>query len=232
MRWPFRPPHLTLNPPKEKKTQYTGHRKQNKGRVRWGQAFGAHLTLNSSNPNRLTKPPKWEKKTGKSGILAHLQLHQRHNKRTTKIETQHTNHIHTHTQLTTPNQTYNKKLKLKQHLVCMFKQKPLFLVNFLVWQLTPFVSAKAVLCRKHYKIVFSRAQPLWITNNKQPFRYPFRKHPFRQKRWFWGFALCLLKPRFCSIFSFFTETWKRTIQIAKTDIVDENALFFTPFKHK
>ena len=80
---------------------------------------------------------------------------------------------------------------------------------FLFCNLNPFL-CKTVFRWKHYKSsVFSRAQLLWITDSKKPFRDPFQKHPFSKKGDFWFSPVPAEKDNF-----------------PKADNVDEHALFF------
>ena len=154
MRWPFGPPHLTLKPSKKKK-QKKRTRKQKKKTKTKAKQEPTPKTIQQQNKNkanktetkatqktktntRNTKTPKpskpkinknkpphkspknWGKKTSILTLLALCQTHQKQTTITLKPQ----------------------KNKPKKHHFAMFKNNPLFFINFLFFQHTVFAFEK------------------------------------------------------------------------------------------
>ena len=224
MRWPFGPPHLTLKPSKKTKQQKTKKNKnkknknkkterknrktktkenqeptpktiqqQNKNKANKTETKATQTPKTNTRNTRNTKTPKpfnpknkqeeatpeKPKKLGKKqAFLTLLELCQTHQKQTT---------------ITLKPQ----KNKPQKHHFAMFKNNPLFFINFLFFSTYHFCFWKAVFCWKHYKnSVFSKTQLFKNTVSKTHFFNHVKKHLFQRKGVIFGFGQFPLKPLF------------------------------------
>ena len=159
MRWPFGPPHLTLKPSKknkEKKQQNKANKKTNKKqqhpttkprtkqtkqkqkqhKKKQTQETQKHLNLSNPDEQQWATPEK-PQKLGKTSIFNTFQ---------TMPDTPKTNLLI----LKPP-----KKQTPKKHHFAMFKNNPLFFMNFLFFQHRVFVFEKLCFAENTIKIVFS-----------------------------------------------------------------------------
>ena len=132
----------------------------------------------------------------------------------------------------TPQRHHNNiktsKKKPKKHHFAMFKNNPLFFINFLFCSTYIFCFWKAVFLWKHYKhSVFSKAQLFKNTVSKPHFFTHVKKHLFPKKGVIFGFGLFPLKPLFYS-FSWFELFWAQNIFWPK-QIVCTKTRVFSPF---
>ena len=122
-----------------------------------------------------------------------------------------------------------QKNKPKKHHFAMFKNNPLFFINFLFFSTYSFCFWKAVFCWKHYKNSVFRKHSFSKTQLVKPtFSTMSKKHLFPKKGViFVFFFFCNFRwnPYFYSV-SCFALFWSKKI-LAKTDSVHENARFFS-----
>ena len=91
----------------------------------------------------------------------------------------------------------------------MFKNNPLFFINFLFFSTYHFCFWKAVFCWKHYKnSVFSKTQLFKNTVSKTHFFNHVKKHLFQRKGVIFGFGQFRWNHYFYS-FSWFTLFWSK-----------------------
>ena len=109
----------------------------------------------------------------------------------------------------------------------MFKNNPLFFINFLFFSTYSFCFRKTVFCWKHYKnSVFRKTQLFKNTVSKTHFFNHVKKHPFPKKRChFCFFAISAETPIFIVFPALHCFGPKKIL--AKTDSVHENARFFS-----
>ena len=111
-----------------------------------------------------------------------------------------------------------KKGRVKNTFLHLEQQPTIFGKCSVPVQLTPFISAIAVLCWKHYKnSVFSTAhtcQFLSITDTDTPFRHPFHQPPlWKEGCIFWKLPWLTILPMFVVLFIF--ETPPKSIKLPK-----------------
>ena len=107
----------------------------------------------------------------------------------------------------------------------MFKNNPLFFINFLFFQHTVFVFEKLCFAENTIKIVFSGKHSFSKTQLVKPTFSTMSKNTFFQKKVSFFFCNFRWNPYFYSV-SCFTLFWSKKL-LAKTDSVHENARFFS-----
>ena len=98
---------------------------------------------------------------------------------------------------TNHNNIKTQKNKPPKHHFAMFKNNPLFFINFLFFQHTVFASEKLCFAENTIKIVFSEKKHSFSkTQLVKPTFSPMSKTPFSKKRCHFGFGQFPLKPLF------------------------------------
>ena len=243
MRWPFGPPHLTLKPSKKnkqknnKKTKKTKKNKKNKkinnnnnsqpqNQEQSKQDRNKNKTKQTKTNTRNTKTPKPSKPRWTT--MSHPRKKPQKLGKTNIFNTFETIQDTPKTNLLTL-KPYNKQTQKKHHF-SMFKNNPLFFINFLFFSTYSFCFWKAVFCWTHYKnSVFRKTQLFKNTVSKTHFFNHVKKHLFPKKRCHFCF-FCNIRwtPYFYSVLCF-TLFWSKKKNLAKTDSCNENARFSFPF---
>ena len=120
------------------------------------------------------------------------------------------------------------KNKPKQHHFAMFKNNPLFFINFLFFQHTVFIFEKLCFAENTIKIVFSGKHSFSKTQLVKPTFSTMSKNTFFQKKvsFLFFFAISAETPIFIVFPALHCFGPKKIL--AKTDSVHENARFFLP----
>ena len=136
----------------------------------------------------------------------------------------------------TKNKPFNiktlQKTNPKKNHFAMFKNNPLFSINFLFFFTYSFCFWKPVFSWKHYKnSVFRKTQLFKNTVSKTHFFNHVKKHLFQKKRCHFCFLTISAETPIFVVFSALHCFGPKKI-LAKTDSVHENARFFLPSWHK
>ena len=197
LTWPLNPPQNKQKTKKEtkkgkQKENKNQHQKQSNNKTKTKQLKQKQNQdkkrktntrtpkhLNLPNPNKQESPtPQKPPKLGKTSILNTFA-----------------------TMADTPKRNYNNiktsKQKPPKYHFAMFKNNPLFFINFLFCSTCRLCFWKAVFCWKHYKnSVYSKTQLFKNTVSKTHFFTHVKKHLFQEKCVIFGFGQFPLKPLF------------------------------------
>ena len=125
-----------------------------------------------------------------------------------------------------------KKQTPKKHRSAMFKNNPLFLINFLFFSTYSFCFWRTVFCWKHYKnSVFRKTQLFKNTVSKTHFFNHVKKHLFPKKVSFLFFCNFRRNPYFYSVFCF-TLFWSKKQFWPKQIVATKMRVFCFPSWHK
>ena len=109
----------------------------------------------------------------------------------------------------------------------MFKNNPLFFINFLFFHHTVFVFEKLGFAENTIKIVFSEKHSFSKTQLVKPTFSPMSKNTFFQKKVSFLVLANFRWNHYFYSFSWFALFWAKKKFLAKTDSVHENARFFS-----